>query len=90
MWLEQIRVVGPLLGEWGKEKYGLKPVKKDALEYLPEYLDHQRDLIHEEQAKALQTDAPVAFVTFKWVFVGSRHTELHCCICLALPDQQVL
>ena len=67
--LVQIRVVGALLGEWGKNKYGMKPVKKDALEYLPVYLDHLRDLIHEEQAKALETDAPVAFVTFKWVLL---------------------
>lgn len=29
--ISQVRVTGMLLGEWGKAKYGLKPVKVDAL-----------------------------------------------------------
>jgi hypothetical protein len=61
----QVRVLGATLGEWGREKYGLKPVKRDALEYLPEYLAHLRDLIKEEQAAALDKNAPCAFVTFR-------------------------
>lgn len=60
-----MRVLGATLGEWGREKYGLKPVKMDALEYLPEYLAHLRDLIKEEQAAARETNAPCAFVTFR-------------------------
>ena len=58
-------MIGALLGDWGKQKYGLKPVKRDALEYWPELLAHMRDLIKEEQAKALDTDAPCAFITFR-------------------------
>ena len=60
-----MRVLGATLGEWGREKYGLKPVKRDALEYLPEYLAHLRNMIKEEQAAALEKDAPCAFVTFR-------------------------
>ena len=63
--LSQVRVLGATLGEWGREKYGLKPVKMDALEYLPEYLAHLRDAIKEEQAAARETNAPCAFVTFR-------------------------
>ena len=58
-------MLGATLGEWGREKYGLKPVKQDALEYLPEYLAHMRDMIKEEQAAALEKNAPCAFVTFR-------------------------
>ena len=65
--------MGPLLGDWGRKKYGVKPVKRDALVYLPEYLGHLRDLIGKEQAEALQTDAPVAFVTFRYALAqGSQ------------------
>ena len=58
-------MLGATLGEWGREKYGLKPVKMDALEYLPEYLAHLRNQIKEEQAEARDTNAPCAFVTFR-------------------------
>ena len=60
-----MRVVGATLGEWGRDKYGLKPVKQDALEYWPVYLDHLRDLVKEEQAKALERGTPCAFVPFR-------------------------
>ena len=60
-----MRVLGATLGEWGREKYGMKPVKRDALEYLPEYLGHMRDMIKEEQAAAMEKNAPCAFVTFR-------------------------
>ena len=58
--------MGALLGDWGKQKYGLKPVKRDALEYWPQLLAHMKDLIQEEHAKALLTDVPCAFITFRW------------------------
>lgn len=61
----EVRVFGALLGDWGKEKYGLKPVKRDALEYWPDYLEHLKELVKEEQAKALTTNVPCAFVTFR-------------------------
>ena len=56
-----------MLGDWGREKFGVKPVKKDALEFWPELLEHMKELIMKEQATALETDAPCAFVTFRWV-----------------------
>ena len=58
-------MLGALLGDWGREKYGLAPVQRDALEFWPELLDHMRGMIKEEQAKALESDAPCAFVTFR-------------------------
>jgi len=58
-------VLGATLGEWGREKYGLKPVKMDVLEYLPQYLTHLREQIKEEAAAARETNAPCAFVTFR-------------------------
>ena len=60
-----VKVIGPTLGEWGKEKYGLKPASVDALEYYPAYLDHLRGQIHEAQAASRDTVVPCAFVTFK-------------------------
>lgn len=30
----QMTVVGPTMGAWGREKYGLKPVKVEALQFL--------------------------------------------------------
>jgi hypothetical protein len=31
--LLQVTVVGATMGAWGREKYGLKPTKVDALEF---------------------------------------------------------
>lgn len=30
----QMRVIGASMGAWGKEKYGMKPKKVEALEFL--------------------------------------------------------
>ena len=73
----QTRVLGATLGEWGREKYGLKPVKMDALEYLPQYLAHLRDEIKEEQSNARDTNAPCAFVTFRCALRLSRPNIHH-------------
>ncbi len=68
-------MLGATLGEWGREKYGLKPVKMDVLEYLPQYLAHLREQIKEEAAAARETNAPCAFVTFR---CASRQSGPHC------------
>jgi hypothetical protein len=41
----QVRVIGPLLGAWGKEKYGLKPVKVDAMEHYVDLLKHLKEQV---------------------------------------------
>lgn len=53
------------MGEWGREKYGMKPVKKDALEYWPERLDHLREEILKETEVSRSKNVPSAFVTFR-------------------------
>jgi len=53
------------MGEWGREKYGMKPVKKDALEYWPERLERLKEEILVETAEARNKNVPCAFVTFR-------------------------
>lgn len=45
----QVRVTGAQYGKWGREKYGLKPQKVDALEFYPDRLQELWRNIQEEQ-----------------------------------------
>ena len=45
----QVRVIGARYGKWGREKYGAKPQKVDALEFYPDRLRELWDRIQEEQ-----------------------------------------
>jgi hypothetical protein len=54
------------MGAWGREKYGLKPVKKDCLEYWPDRLEYLREQILVKTKEAHSKLVPCAFVTFRW------------------------
>jgi len=41
----QVRVLGATMGAWGREKYGMKPVKKDCLDYWPTRLERLKEEI---------------------------------------------
>ncbi|KAH7620097.1 hypothetical protein Ndes2526B_g05351 [Nannochloris sp. 'desiccata'] len=58
-------VVGATLGEWGREKYGVKPVKTDAFEFYRERLVQLRESIATSQDAAADLAFPSGFVTFK-------------------------
>ncbi len=45
----QVRVIGARYGKWGRDKYGAKPQKVDALEFYPDRLRELWDRIQEEQ-----------------------------------------
>ena len=50
VWLGgQVRVTGAQYGKWGREKYGLKPQKLDALEFYPDRLKELWSSIQKEQ-----------------------------------------
>ena len=61
----QVRVMGAMMGAWGREKYGMKPIKKDALEYWPERLERLKEEIMKETTEAHDKTVPCAFVTFR-------------------------
>ncbi|KAL3133713.1 hypothetical protein ABBQ32_008207 [Trebouxia sp. C0010 RCD-2024] len=63
-----VRVTGAQYGKWGREKYGLKPQKVDALEFYPDRLQELWRNIQEEQGAAKSKALPTAFVTFKDTF----------------------
>lgn len=62
---KQVRVLGGTMGEWGRENFGMKPVKKDALEYWPMRLDRLREEILKETEITRSKTVPCAFVTFR-------------------------
>lgn len=61
----QVRVLGATMGAWGREKYGMKPVKKDCLEYWPDRLEYLREQILVKTKEAREQFVPCAFVTFR-------------------------
>ncbi|KAL6782290.1 hypothetical protein ACKKBG_A06245 [Auxenochlorella protothecoides x Auxenochlorella symbiontica] len=62
--IKKMTVVGPTMGAWGREKYGLKPVKVEALQFLHDRLEQLKVEIEEQQVKARGKLFPSAFVTF--------------------------
>ncbi|KAI8468680.1 MAG: hypothetical protein J3K34DRAFT_426590 [Monoraphidium minutum] len=69
---KQVTLLPALTPAWAKEKYsvGAKPVKVDALEYLPQAMDTLRGDIKEAATKASEAYLPAAFVTF-----NDRYTQ---------------
>lgn len=67
---KQVRVVGAMLGPWGKEKYGMKPVKVDALEFYPARLEELKRQIREQEPLCKADYYPTSFVTF-----NKRYTQ---------------
>ncbi|PNH02372.1 putative membrane protein C2G11.09 [Tetrabaena socialis] len=62
---KQVRVLGALYGEWGKEQLGTKWFKKvDALDFWLKRLRHLRERMVEARLEAECRTAPSAFVTF--------------------------
>ncbi len=58
-------VSGATLGAWGREKYGLKPRKVEALPFYAERLEHLRGELRREAAAARRRPAAAAFVTLR-------------------------
>lgn len=44
-----MRVTGAKYGKWGRDKYGIKPQKLDALEFYPDRLQELWRAMQEEQ-----------------------------------------
>ena len=78
----QVRVLGATMGAWGREKYGLKPVKKDCLEYWPDRLEYLREQILVKTKEAHAKFVPCAFVTFR-----SGAVALTDCVYLAAGER---
>lgn len=55
-----MRVTGAQYGKWGREKYGLKPQKLDALEFYPDRLKELWSNIQKEQVR-LSADVCLLF-----------------------------
>ncbi|CAL8466090.1 g5626 [Coccomyxa elongata] len=62
---KQERVAGVKYGAWGRDRYGVKPVKVDTLEFYRDRMNELRRLILQEQKRTKDKSVPSAFVTFK-------------------------
>lgn len=60
-----MRVIGPRYGAWGTEKYGRKPVKVNAYEFMRERMNYLRDEVLKSQKDSHEVVQPSAFVTFR-------------------------
>ncbi|KAK9811621.1 hypothetical protein WJX72_007134 [[Myrmecia] bisecta] len=60
-----VTVLGVKHGSWGRERFGKRPSRVDALEYYPAKLRELVRLMEERQRAARQRFVPTAFVTFK-------------------------
>ncbi|KAL4515648.1 hypothetical protein Ndes2437B_g07075 [Nannochloris sp. 'desiccata'] len=61
---KMMTVIGAKLGAWGREKYGLKPTKVDALEFYQDRLAYLKTEIDTAQIEAKKSVWPSSFVTF--------------------------
>jgi hypothetical protein len=63
----QVSLLPAITPHWAKERYnvGTKSVKVDALEYLPQEMDHLLGEMKTERENAKDAYLPAAFVTFK-------------------------
>jgi hypothetical protein len=61
----QTRVFGGKMDAWGREKYGVKPTKVDALTFRRERVQHMYEEILKEQDACRAAIYPSSFVTFK-------------------------
>ena len=57
--LMQVRVTGAQYGKWGREKYGIKPQKLDALDFYPDRLQELWRNIQEEQVSPVVASQPL-------------------------------
>lgn len=69
---KMVTLLPALAPAWAREKYsvGAKPVKVDALEYMPLELERLRDEVKDKAAHASESYLPAAFVTF-----NDRYTQ---------------
>jgi hypothetical protein len=68
--LFQVSLNAALAPAWAKQKYnlgisGAKSAKVDALDYMPQNLDHLKGEIMEQKGALGRSYQPAAFVTFK-------------------------
>lgn len=63
----QVTLLPALTPKWAKDKYsvGTKKVSVDALEYLPQEMEHLYGEIQSEKQAVADSRLPAAFVTFK-------------------------
>ncbi|KAK9902019.1 hypothetical protein WJX75_001351 [Coccomyxa subellipsoidea] len=59
------RVLGVKYGAWGRDKYGVKPIQVDAMEFYRDRMIELRRLILQVQKRTKDKSVPSAFVTFK-------------------------
>jgi len=69
---KQVSVLGTTMGTWGRERYGSKVVKVDAITFWVDRLAELYRKIVEAQEVALSKPIPSAFITF-----NSRATQAH-------------
>ncbi|GAX72896.1 hypothetical protein CEUSTIGMA_g351.t1 [Chlamydomonas eustigma] len=91
------RVIGATMGVWGTSRYGLKPVKVDALVFWRDRLQELDRLLPEAQSRALMKPIPSAFVTFNTRAMQTRaasslhsHDESLWCIQGAPSPSEIL
>lgn len=58
-------VIGPKYGTWGKNKYGIKPVKVNLYEFMKDRMEYLREEVYSSQKESLKMVEPTAFVTFR-------------------------
>lgn len=61
---KMMTVIGAKMGEWGRTKYGLKPVKVNAFDFYTDRLTYLREEITKAQGEAKEKVYPTAFITF--------------------------
>lgn len=84
VWLMQVRVTGAQYGKWGKDKYGLKPQKLDALDFYPDRLRELWRAMQEEQVCPALCSRPLLCC---WPQCG--HLTIHSCLVIHLTIKKM-
>ena len=63
--MAQTRVVGLKYGQWGRENFGTKPAKVDAIKWYTMRLEELRIQMYKEMQPENRDLTSTAFVTFK-------------------------
>ena len=82
VYLMQVRVTGAQYGKWGKQKYGLKPQKLDALDFYPDRLRELWRAMQEEQVSPALSSQPLPCASC-WLQCGHVTKLSYCMIQLA-------
>ena len=68
-------MVGLKYGQWGRENFGTKPAKVEAIKWYTMRLEELRRLMYEEKQPKNRDLTSTAFVTFR---CEARATQLPC------------